>query len=125
MNSDASVASAFWVAAWASMPVVSISWARYHARLSASLRRSCSCVASSGTCRRTLVIQARATYLYEEELQTITLTGVIRSEDISQDNSILSDRIYSLDMQTTNEGAVRDTTKRGFIPRIFDAFKPF
>jgi len=73
----------------------------------------------------TLVIQARASYLYEEELQTITLTGIVRSEDISQDNSILSDRIYSLDMQATNEGAVRDTTKRGFVPRIFDAFKPF
>ncbi len=73
----------------------------------------------------TLVLQARARYRYEEEVQTITLTGICRAEDVSADNAILSDRVYDLSVDTINEGAVRDTTKRGFIPRIFDALKPF
>ncbi|MCK6456879.1 MAG: flagellar basal body L-ring protein FlgH [Phycisphaerae bacterium] len=73
----------------------------------------------------TLVLQATARYRHEEEDQTITLTGICRSEDISADNSILSDKIANLDVSTVNEGSVRDTTKRGIIPRVFDLVKPF
>lgn len=73
----------------------------------------------------TLVIEARAEYQYEEETQSITLTGSCRSEDISPDNSILSDKIAGLTVRTENKGVVRDTTKRGFLPRAFDKVKPF
>lgn len=73
----------------------------------------------------TLVLEARAEYQYEEELQSITLTGSCRSEDISPDNSILSDKIANLTMRTENHGVVRDTSKRGFLPRTFDWLKPF
>lgn len=72
-----------------------------------------------------LVLEARAEYQTDEEVQVITLTGTCRGEDVSADNSILSDKIANLEIRTTPRGAVRDTTKRGFIPRLFDAAKPF
>jgi len=73
----------------------------------------------------TLVLQARATITADEEVQTLVLSGTCRAEDITPDNTVLSTQLYDKSVTKKHTGAVRDTTKRGFIPRFFDFINPF
>ncbi len=59
----------------------------------------------------------------DEEQFTITLTGTCRSDDVTPTNSVLSTQIANLVLVEKNHGAVRDATKRGWIPRILDFAK--
>ena len=40
-------------------------------------------------------------------------------------NSVLSTDLHDLDLQKVTKGAVRDTTKRGILPRLLDFINPF
>jgi flagellar L-ring protein precursor FlgH len=73
----------------------------------------------------TLVIQARKRIKTDEEVQTFILTGICRAEDITADNSVLSTQLYDLELNKSHQGAVRDTTKRGWVPKLLDAINPF
>ena len=71
-----------------------------------------------------LVLEGATSQQHDEERFTITLTGTCRSEDVTPDNSILSTQI-ELTLIEKNEGAVRDSTKRGWVPKILDWIAPF
>lgn len=73
----------------------------------------------------TLVLQARKRIKTDEEVQQFVLTGICRAEDISADNTLLSTQLYDLELNKSNTGAVRDTTKRGWVPKLLDAINPF
>ncbi|HEY7090182.1 MAG TPA: flagellar basal body L-ring protein FlgH [Tepidisphaeraceae bacterium] len=73
----------------------------------------------------TLFLQARQRVKTDEEEQTFILSGICRAEDVTVDNTILSTQMFDKDLVKTNKGAVRDTTKRGWIPRILDVLNPF
>jgi flagellar L-ring protein precursor FlgH len=73
----------------------------------------------------TLVLQARKRIRTDEEVQTFILTGNCRAEDISADNTLLSTQLYDLELSKSHKGAVRDTTKRGWVPKLLDAINPF
>jgi flagellar L-ring protein precursor FlgH len=73
----------------------------------------------------TLVLEAKKTIKTDEELQDIELVGTCRVQDITADNSVLSTQLYDMQVTKTHKGAVRDTTKRGFIPRVLDFLNPF
>jgi flagellar L-ring protein precursor FlgH len=67
-----------------------------------------------------LVIQATQTEKHDEEENKITLTGTCRSEDVTPDNSILSTQVANLVIVEENEGAIRDATSRGWVPKLLD-----
>jgi flagellar L-ring protein precursor FlgH len=73
----------------------------------------------------TLVLQARQTIKADDEEQTFTLSGVCRAEDVTPDNTVLSTQMFDKDLTKTHKGAVRDTTKRGWIPKLLDVLNPF
>jgi flagellar L-ring protein precursor FlgH len=73
----------------------------------------------------TLVVQARKHLKSEDEEQTFILTGVCRVQDVDAANAVLSTDLHDLDLQKITTGAVRDTTKRGIIPRLLDFINPF
>jgi len=73
----------------------------------------------------TLVLQARKRIKTDEEVQQFVLTGICRAEDISADNTLLSTQMYDLELNKSHTGAVRDTTKRGWVPKLLDAINPF
>ena len=73
----------------------------------------------------TLVVQARKRIKTDEEVQQFILTGICRAEDVSADNTLLSTQIYDLELNKSHTGAVRDTTKRGWVPKLLDAINPF
>ena len=73
----------------------------------------------------TMVLQARQHIKNDEEEQMMILSGICRVEDITPDNTVLSTQIYDKDVAKTNKGALRDTTKRGWVPKLLDAVNPF
>jgi flagellar L-ring protein FlgH len=73
----------------------------------------------------TMVVQAKKHIKTDEEDQQIILTGTCRVQDVDSSNSVLSTALHDLDLQKVTKGAVRDTTKRGLIPRLLDFINPF
>jgi flagellar L-ring protein precursor FlgH len=54
-----------------------------------------------------------------KEHQTIVLSGVVRQEDISAENTVWSSRIGEADLQLVGQGAVSEGTRRNIISRVF------
>ncbi len=73
----------------------------------------------------TLVLQAAETIKTDDELQMMSLTGTCRVDDVTPDNSVLSTQLFDLHLTKVHKGQVRDTTKRGLIPRLLDWIDPF
>lgn len=73
----------------------------------------------------TFAIQARKRIKHDEEVQEYIMTGVVRAKDLTADNSVFSWQIHDLNIQTIHKGALRDTSKRGWVPRLLDFANPF
>lgn len=67
-----------------------------------------------------LVLEAKVQEQHDEERFTITLTGSCRSEDVTPVNTILSTQIAELVLVEQNHGAVREATRRGWVPKLLD-----
>lgn len=59
-----------------------------------------------------LVIEAARQVEFSQQMQTIVLRGLVRPEDISQENQVLSTAISSLEVQVRGKGIVTDYTHR-------------
>lgn len=72
-----------------------------------------------------VVLEANHFVKTDEETTTITLTGVCRSNDISIDNSIMSNKIANLKLNKQHTGMASDYTKRGWLVKLVDFINPF
>jgi len=68
----------------------------------------------------TLILHARKTVGTDEERQTITLTGTARSQDITEEDTILSSQLANLEVGVVNEGEVRKGAKKGVITKALE-----
>ena len=59
-----------------------------------------------------LVIEAARQVEFSQQTQTIVLRGLVRPEDISQQNQVLSTAISSMELQVRGKGIVNDSTHR-------------
>lgn len=73
----------------------------------------------------TLVLEATKRIAKDNEIQTIVLSGVVREEDVSRQNTVLSSQMANLSIASHHEGQVRDAAKKGFITEILDALFAF
>ncbi len=73
----------------------------------------------------TLILQATENIKTDDEEQKVTLIGTCRVEDITADNTVLSNQLFNLSLDKQHKGAVKDTTKRGWFERFFDWANPF
>ena len=60
----------------------------------------------------TLVIEAARQVEFSQQTQTIVLRGLVRPEDISPQNQVLSTAISSLELEVKGKGIVNDSTYR-------------
>ncbi len=60
----------------------------------------------------TLVVEAERQVEFSQQTQTIVLRGLVRPEDISQQNQVLSTAIASLELEVKGKGIVNDATYR-------------
>ena len=72
-----------------------------------------------------LILSGRKYIKEDEEERIMTLTGECRSVDVLPDNTILSTQVANLVIESSSTGALRDATRRGWIPRAFDFLRPF
>lgn len=73
----------------------------------------------------TFAIQAHKLIKSDEEEQDYVMTGVCRAADVTPDNTVMSWQIDDARITVLRKGAVTDTTKRGWVPKIIDAINPF
>ncbi len=59
-----------------------------------------------------LVIEAAREVEFSQQTQTIVLRGLVRPEDISQENQVKSTAISSLELEVRGKGIVNDYTRR-------------
>jgi flagellar L-ring protein precursor FlgH len=59
-----------------------------------------------------LVIEAARQVEFSQQTQTILLRGLVRPEDISQENQVLSTAISSLELEVKGRGIINDYTHR-------------
>jgi flagellar L-ring protein precursor FlgH len=67
-----------------------------------------------------LMIEGRRAILVNEETQVITISGVVRPEDISGTNTVLSSQIADAEVQMVGKGVIADTQHPGWLYRLFD-----
>jgi flagellar L-ring protein precursor FlgH len=73
----------------------------------------------------TLILEARKTIRSNTELWEYSLTGRIRAQDIAANNTAVSENIADLNIVKTDHGKFQDSTKRGYITRLYDFLLPF
>ena len=67
-----------------------------------------------------LVIEGTRNIKVNEEKQELVLRGVVRPEDISPQNTVLSTQIADVEMFYKGKGPVHDRNKPGLITKIFN-----
>lgn len=73
----------------------------------------------------TMVVEGRQTARNNEEVWELSLTGIIRREDVTPDNKVLSEDVAQLQVFKREVGHVRDGYRRGWFQRFYDFIQPF
>jgi flagellar L-ring protein precursor FlgH len=72
-----------------------------------------------------LVIEGKRDTSFGGEHQTIILRGVVRSDDVVADNTVLSYNIADATIQIIGKGTVTDSQNKGWFTRLWDKINPF
>ena len=72
-----------------------------------------------------LVIEATRMVELNKEKVNITLSGVVRAEDVRADNTVPSYNVAMADIKYKTNGPASDGAKRGWLTRIIDLVRPF
>lgn len=73
----------------------------------------------------TILLTSRTHIRINEEEEVIVISGWCNPQDISATNTIQSSRMYDLRVSLEQTGQVRQSTRKGVIPRVFDAIFNF
>lgn len=72
-----------------------------------------------------LVIEGAKQLSFSGETQHVVLHGVIRPEDISSSNIILSSSIANARLEFISKGELTDARKRGWLSKLYEMIRPF
>jgi flagellar L-ring protein precursor FlgH len=72
-----------------------------------------------------LVIEGKRETSFSGEHQTIVLRGVVRSDDVAADNTVLSYNVADATIQIIGKGTVTDSQNKGWFNRLWDKINPF
>lgn len=72
-----------------------------------------------------LVIEAHRDIRNNEEVWEYSLTGIVRPEDVTPANTVLSEDVADLSIRKREKGSVYDGYRRGWLLRAMDRFSPF
>ena len=71
-----------------------------------------------------LVIEGVRVVTFSGETQYVVLRGVVRHDDISRDNSVISTNIADARVEFHAEGSLTDAQKRGWLAKIYERLRP-
>lgn len=72
-----------------------------------------------------LVIESRKEIIVNNEKEILVLRGIIRPDDISQNNTILSQYVADAQIYLVGEGTLGDKQSQGWLVRLLDKIWPF
>ena len=72
-----------------------------------------------------LVIEGHRETSFSGEKQTVVLRGVVRAEDVTAANTVLSYNIADATIQIVGKGTVTDAQSKGWFTRVVDKVNPF
>jgi flagellar L-ring protein FlgH len=72
-----------------------------------------------------LVIEGRRSIRNNNEVWDLSLTGLVRPEDVLTNNTVLSENISELLIDKREAGSVRDSYRRGWLMRWLDTYQLF
>jgi len=72
-----------------------------------------------------LVIEGRRAVLVNDESQTATISGIVRPQDISGGNTVLSSQIADAEVQLVGKGVIAEAQKPGILYRVLDWLRLF
>jgi flagellar L-ring protein FlgH len=72
-----------------------------------------------------LLIEGRRAVLVNDESQTATISGVVRPQDITGSNTVLSSQIADAEVQIVGKGVLAEAQKPGMLYRILDWLRLF
>jgi flagellar L-ring protein precursor FlgH len=72
-----------------------------------------------------LVLEGKRDTSFSGEHQTIILRGVVRSEDVAKDDTVLSFNVADATIQIIGKGTVSDSQNKGWFTRLWDKINPF
>jgi len=68
----------------------------------------------------TMLIEGSRDIMYNHDTQTIKLSGLIRREDITPTNTVLSTQIANAHIHATGKGQISDRQRKGLLIRLLD-----
>ena len=71
-----------------------------------------------------LVIEGVRVVRFSGETQYVVLHGIVRSDDIARDNSVVSTNIADARVEFYAEGALTDAQKRGWLAKVYEKLRP-
>lgn len=72
-----------------------------------------------------LVIEGKRETAFSGERQTVVLRGVVRPEDVTSANTVLSYNIFDATIQVIGKGTITDSQRKGWFTRFWDKLSPF
>ncbi|MEN2994868.1 MAG: flagellar basal body L-ring protein FlgH [Thermodesulfovibrio sp.] len=72
-----------------------------------------------------LVIESRKEIIVNNEKEILVLRGIIRPDDISQNNTVLSQYVADAQIYLVGEGTIGDKQSQGWLVRFLDKIWPF
>ncbi len=71
-----------------------------------------------------LVVEGTRIVTFSGENKYAQMSGVVRQDDVTPDNTVLSTNIADAKLQFYSEGSLTDAQKKGWLSRGFDRFNP-
>jgi flagellar L-ring protein precursor FlgH len=72
-----------------------------------------------------LVVEGRRAVLVNDETQVITISGVVRPQDVTQQNTVLSSQIAEAEVQMVGRGVLAEAQRPGILYRLLDWLRLF
>jgi flagellar L-ring protein precursor FlgH len=71
-----------------------------------------------------LVIEGARIVTFSGETQYVVLRGLVRPDDITRENTLLSSNIADARVEFYSEGALTDAQKRGWFAKLYEKLRP-
>lgn len=72
-----------------------------------------------------LVIEGARMVTFSGETQYVVLHGLVRPEDVSSGNTVLSSNVADARVEFLSEGNLTDAQKRGWLSKLYEKLRPF
>lgn len=67
-----------------------------------------------------MVVEATRSLVINKELQSFKLRGLVRRDDVSPDNTVMSEALAEADIRFEGKGAIQDRQRRGLLTQVMD-----